>query len=133
MKSVLLLSLAVAAGVTACGVPTLAADTIAGRVTAAGAPVAASIVTLWAAGDGAPRQLAQAQTSSDGQFSLSADGNGAILYLIAKGGRCRHRQRDDDSGLGVDERTVSRRRGDQRQRARPQDRRRERAEFRRSN
>jgi hypothetical protein len=87
MKSVLLLSLAVAAGVTAFGVPTFAADTIAGRVTAAGAPVAVSTVTLWAAGDGAPPQLAQAQTGSDGQFSLSADGNGAILYLIAKGGR----------------------------------------------
>src|SRR5262249_10249321 len=54
------------------GTPSLAAN-IQGQVTAAGAPVADSTVTLWAAGTGAPRQLAQGQTSTDGRFTLNAD------------------------------------------------------------
>jgi hypothetical protein len=44
-------------------------------------------VTLWAAGAGAPQQLGQTQTDAEGRFVLSADGKGAILYLVAKGGR----------------------------------------------
>ena len=44
-------------------------------------------MTLWAAGTGAPQQLAQTQTGGDGGFVLDADGKGAILYLVAKGGR----------------------------------------------
>jgi len=39
---------------------------IRGEVTGAGAPIANSTVTLWAANDGAPRQLGQAQTGNDG-------------------------------------------------------------------
>ena len=44
-------------------------------------------MTLWAAGTGAPQQLAQTQTGGDGGFVLDADGKGAVLYLLAKGGR----------------------------------------------
>ena len=44
--------LALAAG------PTSSADRIEGQVLGAGAPIANSSVTLWAAGTGAPRQLA---------------------------------------------------------------------------
>src|SRR5215469_13789264 len=65
----------------------LAADRINGQVLGAGAPIAGSTVTLWAAGTDAPRQLAQTRTGADGRFALSADGKGAILYLVAKGGR----------------------------------------------
>jgi hypothetical protein len=43
-------------------------------------------VTVWAAGAGAPRQLAQARTGANGHFALNADGGGDVLYLIAKGG-----------------------------------------------
>ena len=63
---------------------------IRGEVTGAGAPIANSTVTLWAANDGAPRQLGQAQTGNDGGFvmtvpdSLAAD---TSLYFVAKGGR----------------------------------------------
>jgi hypothetical protein len=63
------------------------ADRINGQVVGAGAPIVGSTVTLWAAGTGAPQQLAQTQTGADGGFALDADGKGAILYLVAKGGR----------------------------------------------
>ena len=63
------------------------ADRINGQVLGAGAPIVGSTVTLWAAGTGAPQQLAQTQTGTDGGFVLDADGKGAILYLVAKGGR----------------------------------------------
>jgi hypothetical protein len=63
------------------------ADRINGQVLGAGAPIVGSTVTLWAAGTGAPQQLAQTQTGADGGFVLDADGKGAILYLVAKGGR----------------------------------------------
>jgi len=63
------------------------ADRINGQVLGAGAPIVGSRVTLWAAGTGAPQQLAQTQTGADGGFVLDADGKGAILYLVAKGGR----------------------------------------------
>jgi hypothetical protein len=67
-------------------VPTFAAQ-IHGQVTGAGAPIVDSTVTLWAASASTPRQLAQVRTDSDGRFVLSADGNGADLYLVAKGGQ----------------------------------------------
>ena len=63
------------------------ADRINGQVLGAGAPIVGSTVTLWVAGTGAPQQLAQTQTGGDGGFVLDADGKGAILYLVAKGGR----------------------------------------------
>ena len=63
------------------------ADRINGQVLGAGAPIVGSTVTLWAASADAPRQLAQTRTGPDGRFALSGDGKGAVLYLIAKGGR----------------------------------------------
>jgi hypothetical protein len=67
----------------------LAAVRIDGQVQAGGGPVASSTVTLWAASAGEPKQLAQAKTSADGSFALSADttsGPGVSLYLVANGG-----------------------------------------------
>ena len=63
------------------------ADTVSGQVLGAGAPIAGSAVTLWAAGAGAPTQLAQGTTADDGRFSLNADIGGDDLYLVARGGR----------------------------------------------
>src|SRR5215470_423805 len=67
--------------------PILAAASIGGRVTGAGAPIAGSTVTLWAASAGEPKQLAQARTDADGRFTLSAAGGDASVYLVAKGGQ----------------------------------------------
>jgi hypothetical protein len=72
-----------------CG-PATATVNIAGQVQAGGGAVTNSTVTLWAAGSGEPRQLAQAQTGNDGNFVLSsqeAPGRDASLYLVAKGGQ----------------------------------------------
>jgi hypothetical protein len=80
-------SFACAAAIILSSGPTFAADSISGRVLGAGAPIVGSTVTVWAEGSGAPKQLAQARTDADGRFALSADGNGATLYLVAKGGR----------------------------------------------
>ena len=66
-----------------------AAVSIKGQVQAGGRAVANSTVTLWAASLGDPKQLAQAQTGSDGSFELVTDetlGPDVGLYLIAKGG-----------------------------------------------
>ena len=52
--------------------PAFGADSIKGLVTGAGAPIAGSTVTLWAASAGAPTHLAQTRTGSDGRFALSA-------------------------------------------------------------
>jgi hypothetical protein len=60
-----------------------------GQVLGAGAPIANSTVTLWQAGSGAPRQLAQARSGADGRFSFTAPdaplAEGS-LYLVARGG-----------------------------------------------
>src|SRR5262249_5904305 len=72
------------------GGPAYGADSIAGQVLGAGAPIANSAVTLWAASADAPKQLAQTQTGADGRFSLEAPGSAGTdssLYLIAKGGQ----------------------------------------------
>src|SRR5262245_59313995 len=62
---------------------------LAGRVQGAGSPIAGSTVTLYAAGDGKPTELAQGKTGGDGTFKLdlgadklkgSAD---KVLYLVA--------------------------------------------------
>ncbi|MGO8738431.1 hypothetical protein [Rhodoblastus sp.] len=74
------------------------AETLDGRVLAGGKPVAGSTVTLWAAGAGAPQQLAQAQTDADGHFAFSsagAAGQDASLYVVARGG---HSGADKTSG-----------------------------------
>jgi len=66
-----------------------AAATLTGRVLGAGAPVAGSSVTLWAASSGEPTPLAQGKTDAQGRFSLNAPaaGKGQFLYLVARGGR----------------------------------------------
>jgi len=63
------------------------AQRINGQVLAAGAPVVGSTITLWAEGSGAPTQLGQTRSDTDGRFILTANGRGAMLYLVAKGGR----------------------------------------------
>jgi len=67
--------------------PALAADSISGRVLGGGRPIAGSTVTLWSASAATPRRLAQARTGPDGRFALPATPSGAVLYLLAKGGR----------------------------------------------
>jgi hypothetical protein len=72
------------------GGPANGATSITGRVLGAGAPIANSAVTLWAASADAPKQLAQTQTGADGRFSLEAPGTAGTdssLYLSAKGGQ----------------------------------------------
>lgn len=64
-----------------------ATASIEGQVTIGGAPVVGSAITLWAADANVPRQIAQARTGPDGRFALSAGGNGAVLYVVAKGGQ----------------------------------------------
>jgi len=69
--------------------PASAAENINGQVLGAGAPIANSTITLWAAGAGAPKQLAQTRTGADGRFAISAaetPASDSSLYLIAKGG-----------------------------------------------
>ncbi len=64
-----------------------AADSIQGQVLGGGAPIANSTVTLWAEGAGAPKQLAQARTGSDGRFEVRVSASqDVILYLVATGG-----------------------------------------------
>ncbi|MGO9829789.1 MAG: hypothetical protein ACLPJH_06575 [Myxococcaceae bacterium] len=70
--------------------PALAADSLKGQVLGAGAPIANSTVTLWAAGVGAPMELAQTRTSGDGQFQMAVQlpaGDDSVLYLVAGGGQ----------------------------------------------
>jgi streptogramin lyase len=69
-----------------------ASDGFAGKVQVAGSPIAGSTVTLYAAGDGKPVQLAQGKTGDDGSFKLDVGAEklkGAekkVLYLVARGG-----------------------------------------------
>ena len=64
------------------------ASDLAGTVQGAGLPIAGSTVTLYAAGTGAPTQLAQGKTDENGAFKLAVDQAPAdsILYVVAKGG-----------------------------------------------
>jgi hypothetical protein len=66
----------------------LAADSIKGQVLGGGAPIAKSTVTLWAAGQDAPKQLSQTTTNEDGRFEVPVKGAAAdsSLYLVANGG-----------------------------------------------
>src|SRR5271166_1729646 len=65
----------------------MAAD-LAVTVQGAGLPIAGSTVTLYAAGTGAPTQLAQGKTDDNGAFNLNVDQTPAdsVLYFVAKGG-----------------------------------------------
>ncbi len=66
-----------------------AAESIEGQVLGAGRPIADSTVTLWAAGAGAPKELAQVRTGQDGHFTISVPDAGATtsFYLVAQRGR----------------------------------------------
>src|SRR5262249_5684246 len=54
-------------------------------------------VTLWAASGDAPRQLAQTRTDDAGGFVLTAEGAGADLYLVAKGGHTASDKANEDN------------------------------------
>jgi hypothetical protein len=85
-----LLVLALGVSILSVADPASAADSIKGQVLGAGAPIARSAVTLWAASAAAPKQLARTQTGADGRFQLRADaprGRDTVLYLVAKGGQ----------------------------------------------
>jgi hypothetical protein len=79
----------VAIGTLLAVMPALAAVSLNGQVLGAGAPVANSMVTLWAASASAPAQLGQARTNADGRFAISAaaPAKDASLYVVAKAGR----------------------------------------------
>ena len=78
------------------------AGQIQGQVMGAGAPIANSTVTLWAATADTPKQLAQTRTGADGTFALDASaapGN-ATMYLVAKGGRT-SKASDDNPAIAL--------------------------------
>jgi hypothetical protein len=58
-----------------------------GQVLGAGAPIIQSTVTLWAASEGPPKQLAQTKTDQGGWFAIHGAGApDSSLYLVATGG-----------------------------------------------
>jgi uncharacterized protein (TIGR03000 family) len=63
-----------------------------GRVQGAGGAIAGSTVTLYAAGEGNPTELAQARSNDDGVFTLNVGpgklrvNSDNVLYLVARGG-----------------------------------------------
>src|SRR5271167_2736647 len=65
-----------------------AAADLSGSVQGAGQPIAGATVTLYAAGAGAPTQLAQGKTDDNGAFTLAVDSAPAdsVLYVVARGG-----------------------------------------------
>jgi hypothetical protein len=60
---------------------------IEGHVLIAGKPVTGATVTLFAAGEGAPTQLAQGKTDAEGEFDLDAKSapKDSVVYLVAEG------------------------------------------------
>jgi hypothetical protein len=66
----------------------LDAAEFAGTVQGAGSPIAGSTVTLYAADEGKPKQLAQGKTDDGGAFKLDASKapSDGVLYVVAKGG-----------------------------------------------
>jgi hypothetical protein len=81
------------------GQPAFADDAIRGQVQGGGAAIANSIVTLWQAGTGAPKQIAQTKTSGDGRFEIHHKdaANDTILYLIAAGGSAKAKPGSGDN------------------------------------
>ena len=74
-------------GATFC--PALAAPQISGQVQAGGSAIANASVTLWEATAGAPRQLGQVKSATDGRFDIASyqtPDSGSSLYVIARGG-----------------------------------------------
>jgi hypothetical protein len=63
-------------------------NALSGKVQVAGGPIAGSTVTLYAAGDSEPLQLAQVKTGDDGTFNLDVGqvAAGKVLYVVARGG-----------------------------------------------
>ena len=80
---------AIVAALTAMAATCTFAASLGGQVQGGGAPIANSIVTLWAASAGAPKELAQARTGADGRFTMQLpNARGAIsLYLVAQRGQ----------------------------------------------
>ncbi len=79
------------AGSTAAAAPrgsasVFAGGSIDGRVLGGGTPIGKSTVTLWAATPDAPKQLAQTQTDAEGKFALTFASGDGIPYLVATGG-----------------------------------------------
>lgn len=75
--------------VTTLSIQAASAEQLVGNVKGGGGPIAKSVVTLWAAGEGAPTKLSETSTGDDGGFSLEFDARkagGGVLYLTAKGG-----------------------------------------------
>jgi hypothetical protein len=70
-----------------CGKTARTSGEIEGRVLIAGKPVAGATVTLYAAGEGAPMQMAQGKTAADGKFEMDAKSapHDSVFYLVAKG------------------------------------------------
>jgi hypothetical protein len=62
-------------------------DDVEGHVLIAGQPVAGSTITVYAAGEGAPTQLAQGKTDAEGAFDLDlkSASKDSVVYLVAKG------------------------------------------------
>jgi hypothetical protein len=123
---------------------------VSGRVLGAGAPIADSTVTLWAASPGDPQQLEQTRTGADGRFEgfdpvsrrqgrpSGGEQDERRQPRHRPGGRGgrhapghRDHQRDDHCRLGMDSQSIHRRPG-QGPLARSQDRRQQRAELHRS-
>src|SRR5271169_3242498 len=91
MKNTLLkysLTALVAAGTFLLAHVTALGADLTGTVQGAAKPIASATVTLYAAGTGAPTQLAQAKADEQGAFNLTyADAPvDSVLYVIAKGG-----------------------------------------------
>lgn len=63
------------------------AGELAGVVQIAGQPVAGVTVTLFAAGEGVPKQMGETKTDDRGAFTLDVRGaaEGSVFYLVAKG------------------------------------------------
>lgn len=94
-------------GIVTCAVSSLllcgsvyGANRLAGQVLGAGAPIANSTVTLWAASSGSPRELAQVRSGTDGRFSIAIPataGKDSSLYLVALRGRPAAGKTSDDN------------------------------------
>ena len=82
-----LAAIAVSVAILITNIHATAAD-LTGNVQGAGSPVAGSTVTLYAASEGAPAQLAQGKTDANGAFKLNfgQTPRDSVLYLVAKGG-----------------------------------------------
>jgi hypothetical protein len=76
------------AGVLAFATTVARAANFVGNVQGANQPIAGAAVTVYAAGSGAPVQLAQGKTDDSGAFTLAVDQTPAdsVLYVVAKGG-----------------------------------------------